>query len=239
MTATPPPLPDSRGWCKCVKSGGVASIRGLQSPSDNHVSVIIKKSKLLKVIKSWHKNDLLLSDLIFKRPKFTGLEIRAGAKRVCRGTWIKLLWFTAAVRDDEPVAERLWWEIMVCMGKVAGGGGSDRWSLWGELVGGKVLWAGLVGGEEGTGQGVCDVNSHSGVADWTACCMLAASIRLPIQLGWTPSVLNREERFQNKLKLSIKPILWALQADWSQELRPRILLKRPAPRASVGRGPLM
>ena len=64
-------------------------------------------------------------------------------------------------------------------------------------------------------------------------------MRLPKALGWTPSPLKKEERFQNKLKLSMKLKLWVLQADWSQVLRLRILLKRPTPRDRVGMGPLM
>ena len=57
--------------------------------------------------------------------------------------------------------------------------------------------------------------------------MLVDSIRLPIVLGWTPSGLKKEGRFQNRLKLSIKPKSKALQVDCSQVLSYRSLLKRP------------
>lgn len=49
-----------------------------------------------------------------------------------------------------------------------------------------------------------DVNSQSHGEDCTACCKLAANIRLPSLLGWTPSVFKREKQSQNRLKLSIK-----------------------------------
>lgn len=85
--------------------------------------------------------------------------------------------------------------------------------------------------------GVWQVNSHARVAVWTAYCGLAASMRLPCQFGWTPSALKRMERFQNRLKLSMKLMLRVEQVDRNQVLRLRILLKPSAPRAMVGIGP--
>lgn len=72
------------------------------------------------------------------------------------------------------------------MGKRTGKGGRHRLGL----KGGLVEWGGVrqvitMGeeGEEDTRGWVGDVNSQSRGADWTACCMLAASIWEPNRLG--------------------------------------------------------
>ena len=61
---------------------------------------------------------------------------------------------------------------------------------------------GVGGAGEGTDEGVWQVYSHARGAVWTACCMLPASSLLPSRFGWTPSLLKKFGRFQNRLKLS-------------------------------------
>ena len=67
--------------------------------------------------------------------------------------------------------------------------------------------------------------------------MLDDSIWLPRLLGWIPSCIKSDALSQKRLKLSMKWKLWAGQVAWSQVWRLRILLKRSAPRPSVGMGP--
>ena len=81
------------------------------------------------------------------------------------------------------------------------------------------------------------VNSQSRAADCTAYCTFAASMQLPSMLGWSPSLLKKSESPQNRLKLSIKPMLKGLHADWRQLWRLSNLLKHPAPWTTVVIGP--
>lgn len=71
------------------------------------------------------------------------------------------------------------------------------------------------GGEEGV-SGEQDVNKRQSRDVRTACWMLADSMELPSLFGCKPSRLKNEARSQNRLKLSIKPMLCAVQDDLSQ-----------------------
>lgn len=73
--------------------------------------------------------------------------------------------------------------------------------------------------------------------DWRACCTLLANILLPSLFGWTQSYHEKKQWFQNRLKLSIKPKLWTLQAEHCQVLGLSSLLKRAVPWPSVRMGP--
>lgn len=104
---------------------------------------------------------------------------------------------------------------------------------------GKLLWETVSrgwGAGDGGGFGVFVwvENSQSHRTVCTVCCRFTESILLPCLLGCIPSLLNREGRSQSRLKLSMKPMLWVLLADWSQVWRLRSLLKRPAPWPRVG-----
>jgi len=71
--------------------------------------------------------------------------------------------------------------------------------------------------EEGDGPVVRENhNSHSRGLERTVRWMLSAKAREPRLFGWRPSILKKDTRFQNRLKLSMKPSFWVLHSVWSQ-----------------------
>lgn len=90
-------------------------------------------------------------------------------------------------------------------GRPAAEGVDDRCGQQGELSGGAVSRECTTEGEEPVCGGKANSQSHG--KECTACCRLAASMRLPRWFGCTPSDLKREKRFQKRLKLSTKATL--------------------------------
>lgn len=180
--------------------------------------------------------DLLFKDLILRSPKFSRLNLGVQGSRGCWGIWIKLLWIAAEGWDDGSVAVGLWLEMMEGIAYnisdiFVGGWCGDRRDQWEELPSGSVCcsaeWQVCVS----------EVISQSHEQDCTACIRFAESILLPHLFRQIPSLLKKEERSHNKLKLSIKPKLCILLVTYSQVWRLKSRLKPSAPRPRVCIGP--
>ena len=85
-------------------------------------------------------------------------------------------------------------------GKTDSGGRVNDWFGWrGALVSGGVLSAAICRGwRRVAAEGVCGVNSQSHGAECTVCWILSASMWLPVVVGWMPSDLKKEGRFQKR-----------------------------------------
>ena len=179
---------------------------------------------------------------MFKSPKFAVLLLKAGrGSRGSKGTWMRfegVQFLTGGGRGRE---EEMWTGIMDSqMGLMWGGRGRRGFKgEWAGIMG--VLcddWLFCGGGEVG-----CELEDELLNAEcqtgeeWIMYWIFEDNIWLPRLLGWSPSLLKSDALSQKRLKLSIKQKLWAGHVNWSQVWRLSNLLKRSAPRPSVGIGP--